>query len=863
MHGSLLLALAIGSAGILIFPEECAGFTISGDMAAHGIRREEGPVCSMFATPCVTGRMHGSKGLPPNHQNFAANVGVPKKMTPHRRLPCLTSLRCASLHMGGWGGDCRGGLRLRNLDSIRKHPFLGAHPRSAAIRRTNAGVCNNNRDSTQEEGSSSRPIRRAQQLYRSFIVLQRMLLCVWHAASSQVSHATEHIAKYVQVSRLILMSLLASLVILHPKPVDAATVCLPIPTLSGISRVCMDIGEDAQRDPAELAQSQREGEGDSTYADIPYIPPFVNSQRTPTGDEGTVLSRMGFRPRTMFSEAKNRIVETAKQRLAGIRAAEEIERQEKAGLIPKTKPPILTREMFYQLEDPLELVTGVPNVPRSQLVADGIDPVLFMFNLCFFLMHFHGRIYRNILRPTLFRFFRPDRTVVLMVQVGLRGEDSYHLSRTCRTLGMLVSRSINPLRIDREEMVKKVKVRKGSSMLTPAVRYAAAIFRNFSRSPGWMHGRAELDVFDFPSDVDQAEERYQLVCINEELRGLPKRPDPVSPGEYLYASPMECMRPGVAGLALQSRPSINDDSRFFFLEWEDSHWKDTRWNSPVEMSVIYPPLRNKEQQDLLLDRHASNLDKLHKARYGETGGFLRKRIELYNKSSVPLMTEDEWQKMADEVEYGDDDEEGSDNMMPMDNTTNNTDMVNLWTVDFEKVYSEVYGHEWKKNWPATKYQHRKQDAENLLALRELQAMARAEKARFNSQETYKLLNGRVQLKNKLAFMRDSVAPREDDDEMLVDDEAKENLLDPKLFEQLKQIYGEDNRATRKNREMMNDARDKAGKEAVDFAAESGRMAEEFSAQKTLKMMREMDFTDEQIEFARALELTEEDLKEYR
>lgn len=35
-----------------------------------------------------------------------------------------------------------------------------------------------------------------------------------------------------------------------------------------------------------------------------YVPPFVNAQRTPIGEDGNFLSRMGLRPLTMLQEVR-------------------------------------------------------------------------------------------------------------------------------------------------------------------------------------------------------------------------------------------------------------------------------------------------------------------------------------------------------------------------------------------------------------------------------------------------------------------------------------------------------------------------------------------------------------------------------
>jgi hypothetical protein len=840
--GFLRSGLGRGLAVVILLSIECRCFVFNIEYGGLGTQKEKSTICGMFAAPWTEGRVPGDPQFShPYRRNFDPNSHATRWFAPHQRLPCLASLECA---LGSRRGRLGRGLRLRDLHSPAKNVFRESGLQSMACHGEIEDLCSSQHGGPDGHVSTTRePQSRhlTQGYVRAILSVGHILVCLWHMMASALECAIHSVMRGImKPSTAFLASLLASLIMLQPKQVNAASICLPIPTPSGISRVCMDVGQDAERDPSEFAVHR----DDVTHAREQYIPPFINAQRTPIWSEGNVLSRMGFRPMTMFSEARARISESARQRLAVMRAIEEMQRQEEAGTLPKTEYVRFDRDIIYKLEDPLELLTGVPNIPRSQLIADRIDPVLFMMNLSVFLLCFHRQLYKYVFRPIFLRVFRPDHTVVLVVQVAMRGEDSYHLSRTCRTLGMLVSRSINPLRLDRNEGVRKVKVRRGSSMLTPAVRYAAAIFRNFSRSPEWMHGRAEVDVFGFDSESHESEERFQLACLNEELRGLPKAVDSQTPGEYLYADPVECMRPGVAGLALQSRPCALDSDLLWVFEWEEAHYPEMRWASPVEMSVVYPPLRNREQQDLILDRQASNLDKVHKAKTGQPGGYVKKRIELYNQTNSNMLSQDDWKVVADAD--GDDDEEDGD---PMEALQNRTDVLDVRLVDWEKEYSEVYGHEWKKHFPATVHQHRKQDAENLLALRELQVMARAEKAKLNSQQTYSILGSKVQFKNKLMFMRDAVAPRDGgDDTMLVDEEARANLLDQELLDQLTSIYGDDVRATRNNRKKRNALREKAeGKEEV----------------LRINKMRDMGLTDAQIEVAKLLNLSDEDLEEYR
>jgi hypothetical protein len=66
-------------------------------------------------------------------------------------------------------------------------------------------------------------------------------------------------------------------------------------------------------------------------------------------------------------------------------------------------------------------------------------------------------------------------------------------------------------------------------LLTPEER--AAVTRS---SPGLVHARVEVDAYraHIRAEADAAQERWELMTVNEELRGLPMREYPHIPGEY-------------------------------------------------------------------------------------------------------------------------------------------------------------------------------------------------------------------------------------------------------------------------------------------------------------------------------------------
>jgi hypothetical protein len=67
-------------------------------------------------------------------------------------------------------------------------------------------------------------------------------------------------------------------------------------------------------------------------------------------------------------------------------------------------------------------------------------------------------------------------------------------------------------------------VKPGTEALVPAVRYGALVLRNATTTPGLVHARVEVDAFRTASkdEVCEALECWDLMRLNEELRGLPR-----------------------------------------------------------------------------------------------------------------------------------------------------------------------------------------------------------------------------------------------------------------------------------------------------------------------------------------------------
>lgn len=156
----------------------------------------------------------------------------------------------------------------------------------------------------------------------------------------------------------VVASLAVMMALSAPLPVSAASICIPVPTPSGIARLCVDVGE---------ASSPKSQEG---------LPEHVNAQRTPRMSEGNVLSRAGIRPLAMFSDAQAKIKAVAKQRLQFIDHIEAGPRTE-----PETQGPARRRELMDKRIDGVALSYGDTNTPRSVIIADQIDPVFVMIHL--------------------------------------------------------------------------------------------------------------------------------------------------------------------------------------------------------------------------------------------------------------------------------------------------------------------------------------------------------------------------------------------------------------------------------------------------------------------------------------------------
>lgn len=159
------------------------------------------------------------------------------------------------------------------------------------------------------------------------------------------AHATQRLGHAV-ASLAVMMALSA------PLSASAASICIPLPTPSGIARVCVDVGEPSAE--------PREG-----------MPEHVNAHRTPSMSEGNILSRAGVRPLAMFSDAQAKIKAVAAQRLQLIEHLESGAPKE-----PELTGPARRRELMEKGIDGVAIRYGDRNAPRSTIIADKIDPII-------------------------------------------------------------------------------------------------------------------------------------------------------------------------------------------------------------------------------------------------------------------------------------------------------------------------------------------------------------------------------------------------------------------------------------------------------------------------------------------------------
>ena len=155
----------------------------------------------------------------------------------------------------------------------------------------------------------------------------------------------------------VLISAVLSVLTQSPNLCNAASICMPVPTLQGIGHICVDIGNrpEAYTEPKQDPK--------------PEIPSIVNPQRIPCGSEGNIFTRAGLRPHTLVRDTCARIKAAAQQRLEVMRSMDSWSEEQRQSAFSRNP-----RAMNDPFCDPFEDVYGVANIPRSQILADTIDP---------------------------------------------------------------------------------------------------------------------------------------------------------------------------------------------------------------------------------------------------------------------------------------------------------------------------------------------------------------------------------------------------------------------------------------------------------------------------------------------------------
>ena len=121
--------------------------------------------------------------------------------------------------------------------------------------------------------------------------------------------------------------------------------------------------------------------------------------------------------------------------------------------------------------------------------------------------------------------------------------------------------------------------------LMEQIAVAEAKAHSATKSDGLVHARVEVDALHTASEDERLEalDRWELMTLNEEMRGLPLREYPHRPGVFQYGTANECPKPGVAGIAVAPQTRWLDD-----WQSEDKEWDETMWRLPRNRSKAKP-----------------------------------------------------------------------------------------------------------------------------------------------------------------------------------------------------------------------------------------------------------------------------------
>eukprot|EP00960_Hanusia_phi_P031724 749450-Hanusia_phi.AAC.4 len=428
----------------------------------------------------------------------------------------------------------------------------------------------------------------------------------------------------------------------------AASICIPVPTLNGIGHVCMEYGS---------SESQQ-------------IPEHVNPQQTPTNGEGNILSRAGFRPQTMFQEGWARMQAVARWKLSIM---------EELDAIRASPQPLDSRAVLDKIRDPAILLYGQNDIPRSQIIAGMIDPVIVGTFFSFGIYLLRLRIWRAV-RDVCLTHQKARSILIIKAQIALQGNDALQLMQTCQTIARKAAEEIFPIDVDENGLISKEALPE-NQVLAAAVRYSSMVLLNATRQDVVIE-RVVSRVFN-ASEVEKAFGTWESTLEEEEFRGVPIQEFPHRPGEFIEGSWDEKPKPAVAGIALEKRADAFDLIEQGLGDWKEILWMNPRGKAPVEYAMIPPSTRSLEEQEFIEDRRAANQDRVHKLLFNKTGGYLKRLQEVRKRRELPLATAEEWN-------------EANKTGGSMDNS----DLyVDIREADFEKLYTEEYGDDWKKDFP--------------------------------------------------------------------------------------------------------------------------------------------------------------------
>ncbi|EKX49978.1 hypothetical protein GUITHDRAFT_104373 [Guillardia theta CCMP2712] len=306
------------------------------------------------------------------------------------------------------------------------------------------------------------------------------------------------------------------------------------------------------------------------------------------------------------------------------------------------------------------------------------------------------------------------------------GDDAVRLIQTCQTIARKAAEEIFPIDFDENGVIEKESLPE-NQVLAAAVRYSSMVFLNATRQDVVVH-RVVADEFK-ASEVEKAFEAWENTLMEEEFRGVPVDEYPHKPGEFQVGSWDEKPKPAITGIALEKRAEAIELVEDGAGDWKEILWMNPRRKAPVEYAMIPPSTRSIEEQEFIEDRRAANQDRVHKILFNKTGGYLKRLQEVRKRRELPLATAEEWKEANKTGGMMDDDDDR---------------FIDIRKADFNKLYTEEYGDDWKKDFPED---FKAVKEENLRLIQELKEWYHKERGRnFNTPADVLKLSG-LQLQN--------------------------------------------------------------------------------------------------------------------